>query len=218
MITIKRPKIDAGPFNFSPNATIKVNNPPLTFKQYINKVTQNRYKFYAQFEPVLQAFQDIIDGKVTRLILNMHPRSGKSMLLSELGSSYYLYCNPDKWVGIASYAASLSEKFSKESRQYYALAGGKVLFGSKAVKEWMTPARGGLWATGADGAMLGKGYNLGIVDDIFKNEKEAGSTLIRMRRNDWLLSTFWNRSEPGAAIILAMHRCIRMILLPVLRS
>ena len=206
MIDVTLPRINTGLFDFSPQEAIDRQNPPLTFRQYIIKVTKNRYKFYDAFDPVIDAFQQIANGEIKRLILNMHPRSGKSLLLSELGSSYFLYCHREKWVGLASYSASLSEKFSRESRQYYNISGASLQKDAKSVKEWMTPARGGLWAAGADGAMLGRGYDLGIVDDIFKNEKEAGSTLIRMRRSDWLLSTFWNRAEPNASIVLSMHR------------
>ena len=176
-----------------------------SFREYITTATNGRYQFYAGFDPVIDAFQEIADGTLKRLILNAQPRGGKSMLIAELGTAYFLYRNPAKWVGLTSYAASLSEKFSREARAYFQIVGG-TLDDAKGVKEWMTAKRGGAWASGADGAMLGKGFDLGIVDDIFKNEKEAGSTLIRMRRIDWLLSTFWNRAEPDAAIILSMHR------------
>lgn len=150
--------------------------------------------------------QAVADGYLKRLILQAYPRSGKSHLISELFLGYYFRRRQDKTIGLTGYSDSLVSGFSRKAREFYKEAGGVIRVDASSVKDWMSPEMGTVWARGADGQITGKGGDVLIVDDIFKNPQEASSTLIRMRRIDFLFGTLFDRQEPDGAIILSQHR------------
>lgn len=146
------------------------------------------------------------DGGISRLMVFMPPRHGKSEMVSRLFSAYYLYCHPARWVAINSYAAELAFTLSRNARENYQEAGGAMSSNASAVKHWETNKGGGLWATGVGGPATGKGFHLGIIDDPLKNAEEAASETIRKKQKDWYRSTFSTREEPGGAVVVVMTR------------
>lgn len=131
-----------------------------------------------------------------RLIVTFPPRHGKSETVSCLLPAYYALRHPDRWVAICSYGAGLAYKLSKIARSYYLRLGGQRDWSMFQVRQWMTHKAGGVWATGRGGEGTGKGWHLGINDDMLKDAKEATSQLIRDRLRDWYQSVFYTRSEP----------------------
>ena len=178
----------------------------LSFVEFVDKVTRGRFIWYDYALTLAGLLQDVVDGELKRLMVFMPPRHGKSELTSRLLPAYYLHLHPDKWVGINTYAAELSYTFSRAARDNYRQIGHRLKDDAKAVKHWETGAGGGLWAAGVGGPILGKGFDLGIIDDPIKNAEEATSHRIRLRNNDWLDSTFWTRGEPDNAVVLIMQR------------
>ena len=61
-------------------------------------------------------------------------------------------------------------------------------------------------AVGIGGPATGRGYHLGIIDDVLKNLQDAYSHTIRRRQIEWFQSVFYQRREPNASIIVCMHR------------
>jgi len=145
-------------------------------------------------------------GELKRLMVFEPPRHGKSELVSRLFPAYLLYRHPEKWVAISSYAAELAYGFSRNARDNYIAAGGKLKKDAQAVKQWETGKGGGLWACGVGGPATGRGFHFGIVDDPLKNAEEAGSKLIRDKQWDWWGSTWSTREEPDAAMIVVQTR------------
>lgn len=146
------------------------------------------------------------DGELQRVMVFMPPRHSKSETVSRLFTAYYLYRHPDRFVGLASYAADLAYTLSRSARTNFVTAGGQLSGAAKAVKHWQTDQGGGMWATGVGGPATGKGFHLGIVDDPLKNAEEAASEAIQNRNNDWWDSVFSTREEPGGAIVLLLTR------------
>lgn len=74
---------------------------------------------------------------------------------------------------------------------------------SRSVEAWdlAAPHRGGVTATGVGGGITGKGAHLLIVDDPFKNRKEAESEAYRRDVWEWWTSTARTRLENGGAVI-----------------
>ncbi len=178
---------------------------PLTFRQFIERVAP-KFKFYPHIEKLIEVLQQVADGGITRLMVFMPPRHGKSETVSRLFSAYYLYRYPHRWVAITSYAAELAFTLSRNSRENYTEAGGAISADAFAVKHWESGKGGGLWATGVGGPATGKGFHLGVCDDPLKNSEEAGSETIREKQKDWWRSTFSTREEPGGAVIVIMTR------------
>lgn len=153
--------------------------------------------------------QRVADGEIKRLLISLPPRHSKSETVSRLFSAYFLYRYPERWVGLASYAADLAYTLSRASRENYLRVAGGISEQASAVKQWETGAGGGLWAGGVGGAQTGKGFHLGLIDDPLKNAEEAASDAIRNRNQDWYQSTFYTREEPwsdtdphGALIVI----------------
>ena len=171
--------------------------------KFIKKVMPS-YKFYKFHATVIEQLQRVIDGKCNRLILQVPPRHGKSLLASQLLPAAYLLAHPERYVGISSYSAELAEGFSRKARDYFRDGGGLLNESSKAVNAWGTEGGGGLWAAGVGGAVTGRSGHLLIIDDPVKNREDAESGRMMEKLNDWYTSTLYTRLEPhvGAIVVI----------------
>ena len=163
-----------------------------------------QYKFYKFHATVIEQLQRVLDGECNRLILQVPPRHGKSLLASQFLPAAYLLAHPDRFVGISSYSAELAEGFSRKARDYYREAGGLLNSNSQAVNAWGTEGGGGLWAAGVGGAITGRSGHLLIIDDPVKNREDAESARMMEKLNDWYTSTLYTRLEPhvGAIVVI----------------
>lgn len=179
--------------------------PTLSFREFVDRV-HPRFQWYGHCERLAAVLQRVADDELHRVIIMMPPRHSKSETVSRLFTAYYLYRHPERWVGLASYAAALAYKLSRSARDFARLGGVKLRDDADAVGEWETRQGGGLWAAGVGGPATGKGMHLGILDDPIKNAEEAASDVIGERNRDWWTSTWYTRQEPGAALIVIMTR------------
>lgn len=177
----------------------------LSFREFVD-IAYPRYKWYRHNQVLANALQRVADGALTRLMVFMPPRGGKSLLTSKLFPAYYLYRHPDRYIGLTAYSAELAYTFSRASRAAYRDNGGQIKGDAAAVKHWETPEGGGCWAAGVGGSATGKGFSLGLVDDPLKNAEEAFSDKIRAKQKEWYSSTFYTRAEPNGAIIIIQTR------------
>ncbi len=148
-----------------------------------------------------------------RLIITMPPRHGKTTLASRYLPAWHTGTYPNKRVGVVSYGGEFAAEHGAEVRDIIArhgtdLWGIKLKEDSKAKHKWNVDGfGGGMWTAGADGAITGKGYDLGIIDDPIKNREEADSKTERDKLRRWYPSTFLNRRDtPAASIIVMMTR------------
>lgn len=179
---------------------------PQTFRQFIDHVTGGSFKWYRYAIVLCNVLQQVVDGKRKRVIINAPPRHGKSEPASRLLPAYYLYRHPQRWVALTSYGAELAQGLSRAARSNYTIGVGLISREAAAMRQWETGKGGGLWAAGFGGPGLGKGFDLGIIDDPYKNAEEASSLTIRERFRDWYNSVFYTRQAPGAAIVIIMQR------------
>jgi predicted phage terminase large subunit-like protein len=162
----------------------------------------------------------MIDEALIRLVLNQYdklvvlvpPRHGKSELVSVAFVFWYLMHNPTHRILLSSYGDSLATYFGRKARDLFAnykgITGGLTLDESSQSKgDWnLQGYEGGLRATGAGGAITGRGFNIGIIDDIVKNPEEGLNAKHHDQLWDWFESTFRSRKEPGAKEIVVGHR------------
>lgn len=167
-----------------------------TFKEFVCRV-RPRYRWFRHCDQLADVLQRVADGKIKRLMVFMPPRHGKSEEVTRLFSAYFLYRYPHRWVSINSYAAELAYTLSRAARENFKNAGGSCKSDADAVKHWETPEGGGLFAAGVGGAITGKGWHLGIIDDPLKNAQDAASETIREAQKEWYQSTFLTREEPN---------------------
>ena len=171
--------------------------------KFIRKVFP-QYKFYKFHAKVIEQLQRVIDGDCNRLILQVPPRHGKSLLASQLLPAAYLLAHPDRYGGYLQSSGELAEGFSRKAREFYRDGGGLLDPASQAVNSWGTEGRGGLWAAGVGGAVTGRSGHLLIIDDPVKNREDAESPRMMEKLNDWYTSTLYTRLEPevGAIVVI----------------
>jgi len=95
-----------------------------------------------------------------------------------------------------------------QSAAYQAIFKSRLRYDTTAKGKWMTEEGGGYMSAGAGGAFTGKGFKIGIIDDLFKNREEAESKTIRDSRWNWYLSSFYTRQEGATAIIVISTRSV----------
>lgn len=163
-------------------------------------------------------------GEITRLMITMPPRHGKSMLASEFFPAWYLGRNPNHYVVTATYAQELADDFGRkvknqiEDTSYAAIFPGVGLADdSKSAKrfhiegqdggyEHSTAQRGAFYAVGVGGPLTGRGAHLLLIDDPVKNREDAESEVIRKKTKDWYTSTAYTRLMPGGRIVVIQTR------------
>jgi predicted phage terminase large subunit-like protein len=178
----------------------------LSFREFVSLVNP-KYRWFKHCEVLGDVLQRVADGEIDRLMIFMPPRHGKSEETSRLFTAYFLYRYPNRWVGLASYAADLAYTLSRAAKDNFLASGGQIRWDAKGVKHWQTEQGGGLWAAGVGGPMTGKGWHLGIIDDPLKNAEQAASLKIREKQKEWFQSSFSTREEPeGGALIFILTR------------
>ena len=159
---------------------------------------------------------------VGRLMIFMPPGYWKSLLVSRLFPSYGLGKFPDMNIITSSYSSKMAFKNSRQCRDFVKSREFEMVFGDptilaepvkmsedvKAVEEWRlsAPHRGGSWAAGVNGSVTGERAHLFIIDDPFKDRKEAESETARDDLWDWYNDVVTTRLETGGAIVIPQTR------------
>jgi len=182
------------------------------FRDYVELVHHGHYKHFRHTELISKYLQRIADGEQLDLLIEMPPRHGKSMTVTETFPSFYLGKNPDKHVIATAYSDSLAQKFGRMNRNKFNEFG-KTLFGMElspeknAAKNWYIHKHtGGMISTGIGGSITGEGADLMIIDDPIKNNEEAQSPTIRDKIWDEWETTLSTRLHDGASVIAIQTR------------
>jgi len=162
---------------------------------------------------ICEQLDRVIAKEVDRLMLLCPPQHGKSTAASKRMPAYVLGQDPRIDVISASATAQLAEEFGREVRNCIGSSEYRALFpettlaeDSQAKGRWNTSHGGGYYAVGMGGALMGRGGELGIIDDPFATWEDAQSQLSRDKAWDWYTGTFYNRIRPGGPIIVIQHR------------
>lgn len=177
----------------------------ISLREFVRRVAP-RFQWYTHIDRLARVLERVERGELQRVMVFMPPRHGKSLMISQLFTAWYLQRHPDRWVGINSYAAELAFMLSRNARDFYCEGGMPLKADAAAMNHWETSQGGGLWAAGVGGPISGKGFHVGIIDDPLKNAEEANSATIREKQKDWYRSTFYTREEPGGAIVIVQTR------------
>lgn len=165
---------------------------------------------------IAQLFDDVVNGKKRRVIINMAPRHTKSEFASVFLPAFFLGRYPEKKIIQASHTADLAVGFGRRVRNIIARPDFQFLFNgvslaadSKAAGRWATSKGGEYYALGVNGAVTGKGADLFIIDDPH-SEQEAVLAESNPEIYDGVMSWYESgprqRLQPGGAIIVVMTR------------
>lgn len=145
------------------------------------------------------------EGAPVRAIGNAPPRHSKTELLLHF-VAWFLRRNPHRTVGYATYSGTLAESKSRLAREYARRAGVAVRDNADTMAEWRTTEGGGMLAAGAQGTWTGHGVDVFLIDDPYKDRREAESPLIRSRVVEFYQSVANTRIEPGGSIFVSHTR------------
>ena len=163
-----------------------------------------------------QAFEDVANGKLKRLIINMPPRHTKSEFASYLLPAWFLGQYPHKKVIQTAHTAELAVGFGRKVRNLVDSEVYKAIFpdlnlqvDSKAAGRWNTSRGGDYFAIGVGGAVTGKGADLLIIDDPHSEQEAALAATnpeVFDKVYEWYTSGPRQRLQPGGSIIIVMTR------------
>jgi predicted phage terminase large subunit-like protein len=152
-------------------------------------------------------------GQIKRLIINLPPRTMKSLLTSVAFPAYVLGHDPGKRLIVVSYGADLAIKLSNDFRMIIEAPWYQSLFpllqtaGVKNTEfEVATTRNGYRLATSIDGSLTGRGGDILIIDEPLKPGE--ASTGRREWVNSWFFNTLLSRLDnmSTGAIIVVMQR------------
>lgn len=161
-------------------------------------------------EMIDEAFVKFERGESTFLVIEVPFRHGKSDVISRNGPPHFLGRFPDQEVMLATYGDELANDLSRFARRImgspqYAKLYSKVKIAkdSSAADRWGIESHtGGMYAVGFGGAMTGRGYGFGIVDDYLKNRAQAESSTIRDKVWESFTQDFMTRRAPTSVTII----------------
>lgn len=164
-------------------------------------------------EVMAAALEECRQGRCRRLIINLPPRSLKSLLASVAFPAWLLGHAPSAQIINVSYGQDLADKFARDTRHvmqsawYQALFPTQLVRPRQALQDFQTTAQGFRLATSVGGVLTGRGGDYLILDDPLKPD-EAVSDTQRRAVNDWYDNTLYSRLNDKArgVIILVMQR------------
>ena len=172
------------------------------------------FKVGPHHRKLAKIFQDVVEGKKKRVIINIAPRMGKSEFSSYLFPAYFLGNYPEKKIIMATHTAGLSEDFGRrvrnllESEEYHEVFPNTVVADDqKAAGKWSTGAGGQYYAVGVGGALAGRGADLFVIDDPHSEQDiKVNSRATFDNAWSWFQTGPLQRLMPNGAIIVIMTR------------
>lgn len=153
-------------------------------------------------------------GEITRLIVNLPPRSLKSIVVSVAWPAWLLGRDPGARIVAASYSEKLAVKHALDCRHVIGQDWFRRLFPALAIApdqnekhKLQTTARGHRIATSVGGTLTGEGGDVLIVDDPH-NPEQAASRIQRKASLAWFDRTFASRldDKKRGVIVVVMQR------------
>ena len=178
----------------------------------LNPSTRFAYNFHIDI--IAHKLEQVRLGNIRRLIINVPPRSLKSIAASVAFPAWVLGHDPTKKVVAISYGQELADLLARQCRQVMQQQWYQTLFPAcrlsptrQAVHDFETTMHGNRIASSVGGAVTGRGGALVIIDDPIKPD-DARSDIERRRANEWYRSTLVSRLDDKTVggIVLVMQR------------
>ena len=162
---------------------------------------------------------DLIDGALVwayttrgaRLIISIAPQEGKTRRCSQIGSLWALKHDPERRIGIVSYAQSLAESSGRAIRNLITDNQGqedtldlglRIASDYGSARRWQLAGhRGGVICAGIGSGLTGRPLEALVIDDPFADREQAESAYYRERVWEWWRSVGSTRLAPGAPVI-----------------
>jgi predicted phage terminase large subunit-like protein len=161
---------------------------------------------------IAYGLEEVRHQRITRLMVNVPPRSLKSITISVAWVAWMLGRDPALRFVCVSYSDELALKHSRDCRKimtspWYKRAFPGTVMVREAQGDFETTAGGGRFTTSVGGTLTGRGGDIIIVDDPNKPD-DATSEAGRRRVHEWWSDTLVTRlnNKKTGAIIVVMQR------------
>lgn len=141
-------------------------------------------------------------GTPIRVCISMPPRHAKSETIFS-GLAWWMRYVPADTHAYLSYSIDQARSQSRKIRRR-AIDGGVAIDATMSnLSEWRTTNGGGLFSSGVDGPLTGKGISgIAVIDDPFKSRKDADSEATRETVWDWFTSVVMTRLEDASVMVV----------------
>ena len=188
----------------------------VSFVRKVFHVLAPNANFYMNWHicAIIYHLEQVWLGNIKRLIINLPPRSLKSIMCSVAFPAFVLGHDPTKRLIVASYGADLAIKHGNDFRtvvnsaEYHGIFPGMRISAMKNTQtEVVTTLNGFRLANSVDGALTGRGGDIIIIDDPIAAQA-ALSQKSREHVSDWYFNTLLSRldDKQNGAIVLVMQR------------
>jgi predicted phage terminase large subunit-like protein len=175
----------------------------------------------------LEAFSAAVAaGKSPRLAVSVPPQHGKSTIISQIWPVWHMARYPRTKFVCASYAAELATDHSRVARDLARSPEAQEVFPALEIAEagpdiprrgrrpdptdrldkWAIGNKSTYYAVGVGGSLTGKGATVLVIDDPFKDWKEAQGAAARRDVHMWYQSTALTRLAPGGGVLIVQTR------------
>lgn len=196
----------------------------LFFSRYIYKEnTLRNFIIAPHFVKIANTLQEVANGNIKRLIINIPPRYGKTELAVKCFIAWSLAKNPTSKFIHLSYSDSLALDNSSQTKEYIESDAFQRFWGMKLKKDaqskskWFNDHGGGVYATASGGAITGFGAGVTdskefsgaiIIDDPLKPDdafSEVKRKAVNERFNNTIRSRVNDRETPIIVIMQRLH-------------
>lgn len=151
---------------------------------------------------IIELLEAAIQGKVSKILLSVPSRHGKSTLISKNLASYFLSYYPNDKVILSAYSQRLASEFGGQVKDIinhygdYSPYKVRLSTDSRAKNKFnIANYQGQMLAVGAAGSIMGFGAGLFIVDDPIKNVADAESEVKQQNLREWFQGVVKSRLE-----------------------
>jgi len=188
----------------------------ITWYQAIN---YDMYKPLKWQIPLLKVLNYAVAGKVSRIMISAPPQHGKTVLICDAFTSWYMVNNPNDKIILTAYSQQRATKYGVKIRDIINVFGKQSRFKPELKQDhklktnfmFAPPFTGELLAAGSHGAIMGNPANLVVIDDPIKELSDARSPTMQENLNDWYLGSIDTRlrkranNKPPILIVVAQR-------------
>lgn len=161
-------------------------------------------------ELIDERLADVAVGTIERLQVNMPPQEGKSQRVTVWFVLWLLHRDPNLRIAIVSNGFDLAKQFGEQIRDLlkaHPELGLRLSSSTQAKHEFkLVGYRGGVVCVGVEGSLTGRPVDVLIIDDPYKDDKQADSKAWRQTVRDFWRSVALTRLAPSAPVVIVQTR------------
>ena len=181
--------------------------------------TKRDYELEWFHKSICQKIERFEKKEIKKLMIFVPPQHGKSEISTRRYPAWTLGHDPNQKIGVVSYNATIGSKFGKDIQRIMSEDTYKFLFPEidlnidgkdgylKNKAEFEIPNhKGSVVSIGVGGALTSRQIDKLIIDDIYKDSKDAWSPVVRSNIWDWYTSVAETRLHNESQILIVFTR------------